>query len=165
MMGILRAFGALFLSNGNASCSSRPAEDAEPEYEPNSRGTVLAIDDEPAILDVLRPTLKENGFNVLTALSGPKGLDLLRYCQRDVRLVVLDYNMPRFNGALTLGYVRKLNPQVKVIALTGVEIELLPEAFRNGVDKLLTKPYSNALLISSVNELLGLNQSPAVARV
>src|SRR2546428_8324370 len=102
MMGILRAFGALFLNSKGGAVRARNGKGVEPPAEPQVRGTVLAIDDDPSMLEVLRPLLSAEGFNVLTAKSGAKGLDMLRYCQRDVRLVVLDYHMPHFDGAATL---------------------------------------------------------------
>jgi two-component system cell cycle sensor histidine kinase/response regulator CckA len=156
MIGILRAFGALFLNNKTSGNGTRRVrQEAVPEVVEQNRGTVLAIDDDLDLLGVLRPALSAGGFTVLTAASGAKGLDMLRYCQRDVRLVVLDYNMPLLNGADTLGYLKKLNPHVKVLALTGIEFGLLPESFRTGVDKILPKPYSTSQLMTSINELLG----------
>ena len=163
MIGILRAFGALFLNNKNSSFTSNSERTTEQPAEEHVRGTVLAIDDEQVILESLRPLLRAEGFNVLTAGSGAKGLDMLRYCQRDVRLVVLDFNMPRLNGMDTLGFLRKLNPQVKVLAVTGLDLNFLPEAFRKGVDKVLTKPYTTSQLVSSINELLGFTPQQVVA--
>jgi len=157
MMGIFRTFGAVFLSNGNNGSGDNQRRSTEEAAEERIRGTVLAIDDEQELLDALRPLLRAVGFNVLTAASGAKGLDMLRYCQRDVRVVVLDYNMPRLNGSDTLSFLRKLNPHVKVLALTGIDPNLLPEDFRRGVDKILTKPYSTSQMVDSLNELLGVD--------
>jgi len=162
MMGILRAFGAVFLSNNGSNGNGQSARDVEPTAEEHIRGTVLAIDDEQCVLDALRPLLRAEGFNVLTASSGPKGLDMLRYCQRDVRVVVLDYNMPRLNGSDTLTFLRKLSPHVKVLAVTGVDMNLLPESFRKGVDRILAKPYTTSELIDSLNGLLGYDPRAAL---
>jgi CheY-like chemotaxis protein len=156
MMGILRAFGAVFLNNGFFGSNGSEDGTAEGQREEVVRGTVLAIDDEKAVLDALRLLLRTEGFNVLTANSGAKGLDMLRYCQRDVRAVVLDYNMPRLTGSETLNFVRKLSPHVKVLGLTGVDPNVLPEDFRRGVDKILTKPYTASQMIDTLNALLGL---------
>ena len=161
MTGILRAFGALFFNLNTAPVEANGHSRAKAETDESARGTVLVIDDDASIHDVMRPLLCAEGFTVLTAVSGAKGLDMLRYCQRDVRLVVLDYNMPRFNGADTLAFLRKLNPHVKVIAVTGVDRNLLPEVFREGVDKVLPKPYSTGQLIDTINALLG--GAPAAA--
>jgi CheY-like chemotaxis protein len=164
MIGILRAFGALFLNTTGSASANGSRSKAQAAPEKRVRGTMLAIDDDSALLDVLRPLLSAEGFNVLTACSGAKGLDMMRYCERDIRVVVLDYNMPRLNGAETLTFLRKLNPRVKILALTGVDANLLPESFRTGVDKILAKPYSTGQLIDNVNELLGFDPTTELGK-
>lgn len=164
MTGILRAFGALFLNTTGSASGNGSGSKAEAAPEERVRGTVLAIDDDRAMLDVLQPVLRAEGFNVLTACSGAKGLDMMRYCERDICVVVLDYNMPRLSGAETLTFLRKINPRVKVLALTGIDANLLPESFRTGVDKILAKPYSTGQLIDSVNELLGFDPATELGK-
>ena len=66
------------------------------------RPTILAIDDDQQFLDAMKTLLTDAGFNVLTSSSGPKGLDTLNYAARDIKVVLLDYHMPKFNGAETL---------------------------------------------------------------
>jgi CheY-like chemotaxis protein len=163
MMGVLRTFGAVFLGGKHSGNGDRAEKEGGPQVIEQNRGIVLAIDDDPDLLGVLRQALADGGFTVLTTTSGAKGLDMLRYCQRDVQVVVLDYNMPRLNGSDTLSYLKKLNPKVKVLALTGIELGLLPESFRTGVDKVLPKPCSNTQLMTSINELLGAGASPSPA--
>ena len=116
---------------------------------------MLAIDDDPTILQILRSLLRDEGFNVLTCTSGPKGLDMMRYAGRDIRVVLLDYNMPQLNGAETLHHLRRLSPEAKIIAVTGVNINLLPENFREGVDKFLQKPFRSADLMAAIRDVLG----------
>ena len=123
--------------------------------------TVLAIDDDPAFLESMRWLLRDAGYTVLTSSSGAKGLDILRYASRDIRAVVLDYNMPKLNGEETLEYVRKLSPNAKVIALTGHDLELLPENFRNGVDRFMQKPCKSGALVESLGELLAEHSAQA----
>jgi CheY-like chemotaxis protein len=153
MKGFIGAMGALMF---NRSAPPSAKLDAEPAAasELTTRVTILAIDDDATMLDLLRPLLKTEGFNVLTAQSGAKGLDMLRYAQKDVRVVLLDYNMPRLSGADTLNYVRKLAPHVKVVAITGVEETLLPESYRSQVDRFLPKPFRASDLVGCVRELL-----------
>jgi CheY-like chemotaxis protein len=154
MNGFLGAMGALFLKKGAGSVATDDAPAKTPVDEASTKCTILAIDDEADMLDLLRPLLRAEGYNVLTAQSGPKGLDLLRYAQRDVGVVLLDYNMPRFSGSDTLQYLRKLAPRAKVVACTGIGPDLLPEEFRNGVDRFLPKPFRAAELIACIQECL-----------
>jgi CheY-like chemotaxis protein len=129
-----------------------PAED-QPKL------TVLAIDDDKSMLDSLRGLLRAEGFAVLTANSGPKGLELLRLAPKNLEVLLLDYNMPGYDGAQTLQHVRKLRPNIKIVAVTGVDINRLPPEFRDGVDKLVLKPFQSSELISTIRGLL----SPAAA--
>jgi two-component system, cell cycle sensor histidine kinase and response regulator CckA len=156
MMDFLRAFGALFFNHATAAKAASSNDNDEPMEEERYKCTVLAIDDDPTAIEVIRPLLRAEGFKVLTSPSGAKGLDLLRYA-RDVQVILLDYNMPQLNGAETLAHIRKLNPRVKVIAVTGVDAKLLPSTFRQGVEKLVQKPFRSHELVEALNDLLRLN--------
>jgi CheY-like chemotaxis protein len=154
MFGMLRAFGALLFNSTSVLAPSRNGNNHEALSE-RPKCTVLVIDDDSTWLDTLRPLLQEQGFDVLTCTSGAKALNMLRYGGSDIRVVLLDYNMPQLDGAETLQYMRQLNPQVKVVALTGVDIHLLPEGFHKGVDNLIMKPCRSTELVASINSLLG----------
>ncbi len=133
---------------------AREAKKAADRKSEMSKCTVLAIDDDPAFLESMRWLLRDAGYTVLTSSSGSKGLDILRYASRDIRAVLLDFNMPKFNGDDTLQYVRQLSPKAKVIALTGLEPQSVPDSFRRGVDKFMQKPCSSGALVESLGELL-----------
>jgi CheY-like chemotaxis protein len=145
-MGILTAALTLFGAGRNG-------KDAEP-IEPGSKGTILVIDDDPKFLETMRILLRGAGYNVLTSGTGPKGLDMIRYAPRDVRTVLLDFNMPGFNGAETLEYLRKLTPNVKVIAVSGFKVTELPQSFQAGVERFVAKPFSNDQLLQTIEEVL-----------
>ena len=154
-MGIFSAAVALFSTGGVGERERKPRSrrsDEDEDIEP--KGTVLVIDDDPTFLEAIRLLLVDAGYNVLTSSTGPKGLDMVRYAPKDVRLVLLDYNMPRFNGAETLAFLRKLNPGLKVVAVSGFRVSDLPESFHRGVDKLLSKPFSNDQLLKTVEEVI-----------
>jgi CheY-like chemotaxis protein len=163
MMGLIRAFTGLFFPNVSARLFDEH-EQSETPVAQNKNTTILAIDDDPVFLDGIRELLGVAGFNVLTSTTGPKGLDMLRYAQRDIRAVLLDYSMPRFNGADTLEYVRRLSPDAKVVALTGVELDQVPESFRQGVDEFIRKPCRTAHLIEVLNSLVD-SKAPVAAHV
>ncbi len=58
--------------------------------------TILVIDDEPAIVDILRSILEEEGYNVITAVNGRQGLDLIAASRPDA--VICDVMMPLMDG-------------------------------------------------------------------
>ncbi len=161
-MGIFSAAVALFGNGGTGQLEKKP-RGVRSDDEPQTRGTVLVIDDDPTFLEAIRLMLCEAGYNVLASSTGPKGLDMVRYAPKDIRLVLLDYNMPRFNGAETLEFLRKLNPALKVVAVSGFRASDLPESFHRGVQKLLSKPFSNDQLLKTVEEVLEDNSANEAA--
>jgi len=152
-MGIFTAAVALF-SNGGADEPEKEPLVTRSHDETGPKCTILVIDDDPSFLESIRLLLREAGYNVLTSSTGPKGLDMLRYAPKDVSLVLLDYNMPRFNGAETLEFLRKLNPNLKVVAVSGFPVTELPENFHGGVRRFVSKPFSNDELLKTVEEVL-----------
>src|SRR5207244_4717520 len=115
------------------------------------RGAVRRTDDHPSVLDGVRMFLQDVGFKVLTSDPGSKGLDLLlRHAGRDIRVVLLYYSMPDFNGEQTLQHIRKLSPGAKVIALTGFDAGQLPAGYRTGVDKVMQKPFTSGELVEAL---------------
>lgn len=145
-MGLLNAIGSLFVQD---------VPDTRPEGEEHraelERRTVLVIDDDQNFLDTTVTGLRESGFNVLKATTGPKGLNILRYAPQDIKVVLLDFDMPNFDGWQTLEFVRKLSAQAKVVGVTGVDPKFLPPSFRDGVDQLLLKPFGRDALVEILN--------------
>jgi len=121
---------------------------------PSDQGTILIIDDEPDFLNIVSTLLWNYGYNILAASSGLRGLNMLRHGVQDIHLVLLDYRMSGFDGEQTLQQLRRLNPHVKVIAVTGVSSNELPESFRNGTDYLIQKPVKSEVLLATIKEAL-----------
>ena len=133
---------------------SRPQPaDTEP-FRLLSKRTVLIIDDDALLVELMAAVLSEAGFNVLTATSGAQGLALLRQTPEDVQVVLLDYQMPVTTGAQVLPQVRQLVPAAKVLGVSGTDPDELPPEFRDGVDKLLGKPFHGDELVAQVTALL-----------
>jgi CheY-like chemotaxis protein len=153
-MGIFKAAAALFGSGGLKDTQEQPRGGNRADRPEAKKTTVLIIDDDPSYLDTMRTVLRGEGYNVLTSSTGPKGLDMVRYAPRDIGAVLLDYNMPRFNGAETLQFLRKLCPDVKVLAVSGMTLNQLPADFRAGVDRFVPKPFSNADLLKTIEEVI-----------
>lgn len=135
--------------------------EAEARVAPEKE-TILVIDDEPDFLASVATWLRMEGFDVLAASSGCKGVNMLQYAVHDIHVVLLDYRMPDLDGAETLRYLRRLNPHVKVIAVTGVEPESIPESFRSGTDCFVRKPFRQQDLLTAIRSV---TPSPTVAAV
>jgi CheY-like chemotaxis protein len=115
---------------------------------------VLVVDDEEAILAIMRATLENYGYRVLTATSGPEAITRFAQHNAAIRLVITDLDMPFMDGSATINTLRKISPQLKFILASGSEKE--NEASRNQVnaDEFIVKPFTNETLIKAVHKIL-----------
>ncbi|MFH2092675.1 MAG: response regulator [Pseudomonadota bacterium] len=114
-----------------------------------SRYTILIVDDEKLILDIISKASRIDKYRVLTADSAEEGMVLLE--MNNIDLVISDHQMPGMSGIQFLQHVRTTYPDVLTILLTGyASLETAMEAINSaGVYKFLTKPFDiNELLIT-----------------
>jgi CheY-like chemotaxis protein len=103
--------------------------------------TILVIDDEPGIRDLLDTLLSRKGYDVVLADSGQKGLEVFLRARPDV--IVLDLKMPGMNGVTVLQQIRSLNPTQPVIVLTGAATPELEQQVRAlGVTEYVEREFS-----------------------
>jgi CheY-like chemotaxis protein len=115
---------------------------------------VLAIDDEPEILEVIQRCLEAGGFHVLTASGSREGLELYEKRHREIGLVLLDYLMPEMTGDLVFECLQGVNPDVRVILLTGCEDSVARKMFESGLRGYVQKPFYVDDLVERVREEL-----------
>jgi two-component system cell cycle sensor histidine kinase/response regulator CckA len=121
---------------------------------PGPQKQVLAIDDEPEILEVIKLCLETDGLQVITA-SGPKeGLDLYEKNRGQIGLVLLDYLMPQMTGDLVFECLQQVDPDVRVILLTGCDDNVARRMFENGLCGYIQKPFYVEDLLQRVREEL-----------
>jgi PAS domain S-box-containing protein len=107
---------------------------------------VLAVEDEPEVLDLVRAVLTHGGHSVITAASGREALDL--FDREKVDLVITDLGMPGMTGLVLAGELKRLR-SVPIILLTGWADELDPTQVPN-VDLVLAKPFTRERLFEMV---------------
>jgi PAS domain S-box-containing protein len=130
----------------------RDAEVLEPE--PTAGRAILVIDDEEAVLDVVRRFLQIAGHRVSCATSGHEALDLLGN-GRPVDLIILDLMMPREDPATTFQRLRQRRPGVPVLLCTGLpQADPVPELLRTGGVGLIRKPFRMNQLWHAVKQAL-----------
>ena len=114
---------------------------------------VLVVDDEPHVQILLDMRLRHQGYDVLLADSGWKGLELYRQEHPDV--IVLDLKMPELDGVAVLKQIRSVELKQPVIIFTG---DTTPEVERQvralGVSEFIIKGSSMKLLMDTLNSLL-----------
>ena len=102
--------------------------------------TILIVDDEDDIRSLMRDFLEADGYTVLSVPDGPGALSALK--ANPVDLVLLDYNMPGFNGIETLTEIKRVAPQVNVVIMTSTEnTGLAYQAVASGAAAFLRKPF------------------------
>jgi len=112
---------------------------------------LLVVDDEPEICDFLKSFFEDRDFEVKTALSGERALELVETFRPQVML--LDIKMGNMDGLAVLRKVKEKNPRLKVIMVTALETtEKIEEAMRLGADNYITKPLSLEYLENDVRE-------------
>jgi CheY-like chemotaxis protein len=115
---------------------------------------ILVIDDEPAVIDVIRRFLLRNGYRVRSAPGGRIGLREVE--NRSPDLVILDMIMPDIGGIDFLNRLAQEHIEVPIIATSGKPFgkEFLRTAQSLGAVSVLTKPFSEKQLITLVREAL-----------
>lgn len=119
----------------------------------NGKRTVLVIDDEPEILDILQMTLELGRFKVLTAGSAEEGLELFH--RNTIHAVVTDVLLPGMTGLELMIKIKEENENIPVILITGHSGKYTPEqAIAEGADGYFTKPFKNTELLATLRKTI-----------
>ena len=114
--------------------------------------TILVVDDEPKIVEVVEAYLKKEGFQVLTAVDGEKALSLFK--NEVIHLIVLDLMLPKISGEEVCNKIRATS-DIPIIMLTAkCEEDDKIEGLAIGADDYLTKPFSTRELVGRVRALI-----------
>jgi len=114
-------------------------------------GAVLVIDDEGPVRQVTAEVLASLGYEVLQAEGGRRALEIYRAEHPRIGLVLLDLTMPELTGEQTLRELRAIEPNVKVIVLTGyTEDEGRLRFVRGELAGFLTKPFVREELVAAL---------------
>jgi len=122
-----------------------PLEHAAPKVRSATRDTILLVDDEQDIRELLALLLADLGFSVLTAEDGDQGLALFKTARPAI--VLTDIKMPGLDGIGLLKAIKELSPDTEVLIISGHgDIELAIASLKFGAADFLTKPIDDALL-------------------
>jgi signal transduction histidine kinase/CheY-like chemotaxis protein len=122
---------------------------------PRESETILWVDDEVAMLEVMSDNLEEYGYAIHTADSGEKALELFREHAGAIDLVVLDLGMPGMGGRVCLEKLLEIDPDARVIITTGFGTqEEEEEMTRAGARGFLAKPAQISEILSKIEEVL-----------
>ena len=130
------------------------------------KATVLVVDDEDIIRELLGGILTREGLTVLEASDGRKALDVLGHQPRPIDLVILDMVMPVLKGEAVLKRLKELEINVKVVVSSGFMNESQRDKLKNwGIDDFLDKPYREQDVLNVVRKILSRPGSNSVNRL
>lgn len=133
-------------------CLPEPDNPA-PRTSRDQSASVLVVEDEENIREVLEEILSAAGHEVAQASSGEEGIELFKKHRQD--LVITDLGLPGLSGWEVASAVKNENPSTPVVLFTGWGVKLDQEqAKRKSIDRFINKPFNMEQILSLVSELL-----------
>ncbi len=116
---------------------------------------ILIIDDETSVREVTRRTLETFGYRAIVAADGTLGAAAYATHHDDVAVVITDMMMPGLDGSATMAVLKKINPNVRIIAASGLtEESRVARALEAGASLVLSKPFTAGILLRTLRDLL-----------
>jgi two-component system, cell cycle sensor histidine kinase and response regulator CckA len=109
------------------------------------------VDDEIAIREITKTTLENYNYQVLTASDGMEAIAIMAEHSNHVQGVLMDIMMPAIDGCTTMPLLRRFNPNLYAIAMSGLKSpHSLEQIKRSGFQDFLGKPFTTGELLSSL---------------
>ena len=150
----------MFLPRARNADTRQPALPDFSPARPSESGTVLVVEDDPAVSMLIVSLLDELGLKTVVAVDGNAGLSILKSDVR-VDLLVSEVGLPGLNGRQLAEQARQIRPFLKVLFITGyAEGAALRQADLQPGMRLITKPFEMAQLGNIIGEMLSSDPPP-----
>lgn len=127
-------------------------EEKELELPHGSGELVLIIDDEPSIREITKTSLEAYNYKAITASDGIEAIALYAEYRDKISIVLTDMLMPSMDGITTIRTLHKINPNVKIIVISGLATsDKMNAAYDLGIKAFLSKPYTAKQLLETIN--------------
>ncbi len=123
--------------------------------------TILCVDDDPGIHELLQAQLEANGYASRQAISGDQAIRIL--AKNRIDLIILDLKMPGMNGFTTLSHLKDMaeTKHIPVILLsTYDQTDLKIKGFEYGADDFIVKPFTGPILLAKIKVILRRSSKP-----
>jgi two-component system, cell cycle sensor histidine kinase and response regulator CckA len=116
------------------------------------RRTVLVVEDERLMLQLLQRILSSSGYDVLTAADGEEAINVYRRHKLGIDMVLLDLGLPKISGVEVFAMMKEANPAVCVVVASGyLERETKNKMHEAGVIQFVDKPYMIDKVLETLN--------------
>ncbi len=139
-----------------ASKNNETAQDknVESKLDYGNGETILVVDDEASIREIIKETLELYNYRVLTAENGTDAISIYVQHRDEIDAVITDMVMPVMDGKTTIQALKKIESEVKILAISGFSDYLSLHRLRDmGVHHFISKPFTAAKLLQNVQEI------------
>jgi PAS domain S-box-containing protein len=143
----------IFLPANSTGEARQPGEAREESPRGNGE-LILVVDDETVIQNIIGEILHSYGYRSLMARNGKEGLALYAEHSGKISAVIVDMMMPVMDGATTIRELQRLDPNVRILAMSGVPTEKAGGITRSAVGSFMAKPFTGSTLLTALEELL-----------
>jgi two-component system cell cycle sensor histidine kinase/response regulator CckA len=125
----------------------------------------MIVDDEEFVRLLAQKVLTEEGYRVVIAADGFEAIELYRKLRDEIALIILDFAMPRMDGADVFAELQSINSNVPVVLSSGfAEHERLRGMLSKGLRGFIPKPYSREKLLAEVRTTLEVLRAERTAK-
>jgi two-component system, cell cycle sensor histidine kinase and response regulator CckA len=122
---------------------------------PRGTETILVIEDEEMLAEMMKEILAAKGYTVLTACNGEEGVEMFVRHQEQIAVVVSDLGLPKFGGDEVFRRIKAIDPKARVILSSGlIDPEARGEMLKIGVKLIIQKPYSPSEVLRAIRTAL-----------
>jgi CheY-like chemotaxis protein len=145
----------IYLPYETAEGDTETSADKPREASKGGNETILIVEDEESLREMLILTLEAKGYSVIAANDGLEAIELYNRNKHLIDVVVSDVGLPRLSGEKVLQRLRNINPAVKVILASGyLEQTQRFEAIEYGAKYILQKPYSPDEVLTTIRKII-----------
>lgn len=134
-----------------ATFEPNPAAATPPTLLDGGQATVLVVDDEPAVCAAVCTVLELHNYRVMVAYGGQAAIALLSEHIDTIHTVLMDLMMPTMDGFATMPLLKRINPDLRVIAMSGLNsVDAVTRAEQQGFQGFLPKPFTRQDLLQCI---------------